>query len=125
MYTTHVAAAVPTSLVHGMPSHRANSGSGTVDALVIYCFARACERLPLGSGPSTLTVIVESSLYAINGDDDEDYGLEQLESEGSPMSGRWPRGGSSGTKNHSKDTCYQLAETQARFALNTRGKGPW
>ena len=88
MYTTHVAARgtyLP-GTVRCTSGHRhrypAYSGSGTlVDALVIYCFADVrVNAYLLGSGPSTLTVIVESSLYAINGDDDEDYGLEQLES---------------------------------------------
>ena len=52
--------------------------------LIIYCFADVrVNAYLLGSGPSTLTVIVDSSLYQSffsNGDDDEDYGLEQLES---------------------------------------------
>ena len=88
MYTTHVAARgtyLP-GTVRCTSGHRhrypAYSGSGTlVDALVIYCFADVrVNAYLLGSGPSTLTVIVRSSLYALKGDDDEDYGLEQLES---------------------------------------------
>ena len=49
--------------------------------LLIYCFAdvRVNDYL-LGSGPSTLTVIVASSLYQSDGGSDDDYGLEQLES---------------------------------------------
>ena len=87
MYTTHVAARgtyLP-GTVRCTSGHRhrypAYSGSGTlVDALVIYCFADVrVNAYLLGSGPSTLTVIVRSSLYALKGDD-EDYGLEQLES---------------------------------------------
>ena len=88
MYTPHVVlrGTYLPGTVRCTSGHRhrypAYSGSGTlVDALVIYCFADVrVNAYLLGSGPSTLTVIVESSLYAINGDDDEDYGLEQLES---------------------------------------------
>ncbi len=54
---------------------------GESDGLSIYCFADVrVNAYLLGSGPSTLTVIVKSSLYALKGGDDEDYGLEQLES---------------------------------------------
>ena len=50
------------------------------DALSIYCFADVrVNAYLLGSGPPTLTVIVEESVYAI-GSDNDDYGLEQLES---------------------------------------------
>ena len=54
------------------------------NGLLIYCFAdvRVSAYL-LSAGPSTLTVIVESSLYQSvygYGGNDEDYGLEQLES---------------------------------------------
>ncbi len=50
------------------------------DWLLIYCFADvSVNAYLLGTGPSTLTVIVEVSLYAWRGSDD-DYGLEQLES---------------------------------------------
>ena len=46
----------------------------------IYCFADVrVNAYLLGTGPSTLTVIVEVSIYARRGSD-EDYGLEQLES---------------------------------------------
>ncbi len=49
--------------------------------LFIYCFADVrVNSYLLGSGPSTLTVIEEINLYALEGVDDEDYGLEQLES---------------------------------------------
>ena len=45
------------------------------------CFAdMRVNAYLLGSGPSRLTMIVGSSLYAEPGDDDEDYGMEQLES---------------------------------------------
>ena len=51
------------------------------DVLIIYCFADVrVNAYFLGAGPSTLTVIVASSLYTYEGDDDDDYGLEQLES---------------------------------------------
>ena len=51
------------------------------DALLIYCFADVrVNAYLLGSGPSTLTVIVYSSLYAYGSQDDESYGVEQLES---------------------------------------------
>ena len=51
------------------------------DVLGIYCFADVrVNAYLLGSGPSTLTVIVEGNAYAFGGDNDEDYGLEQLES---------------------------------------------
>ena len=57
---------------------------GESGGLIIYCFADVrVNAYLLGSGPSTLTVIVESSLYQSAysyGADDEDYGLEQLES---------------------------------------------
>ena len=52
--------------------------------LIIYCFADVrVNAYLIGSGPPTLTVIVASSLYISihgSGDDDEDYGLPQLES---------------------------------------------
>ena len=52
----------------------------SVDYLLVYCFADVrVNAYLLGSGPSTLTVIVESSLY-IKGGSDDDYGVEQLES---------------------------------------------
>lgn len=49
--------------------------------LLIYCFADVrVNAYLLGTGPSTLTVIVEKSLYTYHGiNDDDDYGLEQLE----------------------------------------------
>ena len=49
--------------------------------LIIYCFADVrVNTYLLGTGPSTLTVIVEGSLYTYHGiNDDDDYGLEQLE----------------------------------------------
>ena len=49
--------------------------------LLIYCFADVrVNAFLLGTGPSTLTVIVEKSLYTYHGiHDDDDYGLEQLE----------------------------------------------
>ena len=51
------------------------------DHLVIYCFADVrVNAYLLGSGPSTLTVIVRTSPYALPGGGDEEYGLEQLES---------------------------------------------
>ena len=58
---------------------------GRSGGLLIFCFADVrVNAYLLGSGPSTLTVIVESSLYQTDitnsGVDDEDYGLEQLES---------------------------------------------
>ena len=54
---------------------------GLVDALVIYCFADIrVNAYLLGSGPTSLTVIIGSSLYALPGTSDADYGLEQLES---------------------------------------------
>ena len=58
------------------------------DVLIIYCFADVrVNAYFLGAGPSTLTVIVASSLYTYEGDDDDDYGLEQLESRrNTPMS---------------------------------------
>ena len=47
----------------------------------IYCFVDVrVNAYLLGSGPPTLTVIVERSLYAQGGSDDDDYGLDQLES---------------------------------------------
>ena len=50
-------------------------------ALSIYCFADVrVNAYLLGAGPSTLTVILVSSLYTYGGNDDDDYGLEQLES---------------------------------------------
>ena len=50
------------------------------DWLLIYCFADVrVNAYLLGTGPSTLTVIVKKTLYARRGSDD-DYGLEQLES---------------------------------------------
>ena len=81
----------------------------SVDWLFVYCFADVrVNAYLLGSGPSTLTVIVESSLY-IKGGSDDDYGVEQLESrrrayeralsEGGlfkyddPLRGRLPPGG--------------------------------
>ena len=52
--------------------------------LIIYCFADVrVNAYLIGSGPPTLTVIVAGSLYISthgSGDDDEDYGLPQLES---------------------------------------------
>ena len=52
--------------------------------LLIYCFADVrVNAYLLGTGPSTLTVTVYTSLYQsvlAFGGDDEDYGLEQLES---------------------------------------------
>ena len=52
--------------------------------LLIYCFADVrVNAYLLGTGPSILTVIVESSLYQsihAPGNSDEDYGLQQLES---------------------------------------------
>ena len=52
--------------------------------LLIYCFADVrVNAYLLGTGPSTLTVTVYRSVYqSVNafGGDDEDYGLEQLES---------------------------------------------
>ena len=50
--------------------------------LFIYCFADVrVNAYLLGTGPSTLTVIVEKSLYTRRGIyDDDDYGVEQLES---------------------------------------------
>ena len=52
------------------------------DALSIYCFADVrVNAYLLGTGPPTLTVIVEADVYAFDGGvDDDDYGLEQLES---------------------------------------------
>ena len=49
--------------------------------LFIYCFADVrVNAYLLGTGPSTLTVVVEKSLYTRRGIyDDDDYGLEQLE----------------------------------------------
>ena len=59
---------------------RGQSSSG----LLIYCFADVrVNAYLLGTGPSTLTVTVYTSLYQsvlAFGGDDEDYGLEQLES---------------------------------------------
>ena len=59
------------------------SGGGS-GGLLIYCFADVRVNAYItGSGPSTLTVIVEGSLYQsihTRGSDDDDYGLEQLES---------------------------------------------
>ena len=54
---------------------------GQPGELIIYCFADVrVNAYILGTGPSTLTVIVERSLYTRRGiDDDDDYGLEQLE----------------------------------------------
>ena len=50
------------------------------DWLLVFCFADVrVNAYLLGTGPSTLTVIVEVSIYALQGSD-EDYGLEQLES---------------------------------------------
>ena len=50
--------------------------------LLIYCFADVrVNAYLLGTGPSTLTVVVKRGLYVLRaGDTDEDYGLEQLES---------------------------------------------
>ena len=50
--------------------------------LLIYCFADVrVNAYLLGTGPSTLTVIVQQSLYGGRAsDNDEAYGLEQLES---------------------------------------------
>ena len=50
--------------------------------LLIYCFADVrVNAYLLGTGPSTLTVIVQQSLYGGQAsDNDEAYGLEQLES---------------------------------------------
>ena len=67
------------------PSYRSSfygsPAGGLVDVLLIYCFAdMRVNTYLLGSGPSRLTMIVGSSLYAEPGDDDEDYGTEQLES---------------------------------------------
>ena len=59
------------------PAYTGSESSG----FLIYCFAdvRVNDYL-LGTGPSTLTVIVEKSLYTYHGiNDDDDYGLEQLE----------------------------------------------
>ncbi len=57
---------------------------GESGGLIIYCFADVrVNAYLLGSGPPTLTVIVEFSLYQsayAYGGDDDDYGLEQLES---------------------------------------------
>ena len=88
-YTTHVVlrgtylpGTVRCTTGHSIrdPSYAGGESGG----LIIYCFADVrVNAYLLGSGPSTLTVIVDSSLYQSffsNGDDDEDYGLEQLES---------------------------------------------
>ena len=52
------------------------------DPLLIHCFADVrVNAYLLGTGPSALTVIVEHSLYVRRAsDNDETYGLEQLES---------------------------------------------
>ena len=64
---------------HGYPSYR--SPGGLVGALLIYCYADVrVNAYVLGSGATTLTVIVGTSLYALPGTTDEDYGLDQLES---------------------------------------------
>ncbi len=57
-------------------------GDDDFDALSIYCFADVrVNAYLLGTGPPTLTVIVEADVYAFDeGVDDDDYGLEQLES---------------------------------------------
>ena len=63
---------------HRYPSYVTPGSLG--GALIIHCFADVrVNAYLLGSGPSTLTVIVASSLYAYGGADDDDYGLEQLE----------------------------------------------
>ena len=50
------------------------------DVLFIYCFADVrVNSYLLGAGPPTLTVIVASILYGREGADDDDYGVEQLE----------------------------------------------
>ncbi len=91
VFTTHVALRgtyIPGTVrcTSGHPS-RAPSYLGRGQAssgLLIYCFADVrVNAYLLGTGPSTLTVTVYRSLYqsayAFGGDDD-DYGLEQLES---------------------------------------------
>ena len=57
-------------------------GDDDFDALSIYCFADVrVNAYLLGTGPPTLTVIVEAIVYAFDeGVDDDDYGLKQLES---------------------------------------------
>ena len=61
------------------PAYESPDGLG--GHLLIYCFADVrVNAYLLGSGPSTLTVIVRTSLYALPGGGDEEYGLEQLES---------------------------------------------
>ena len=85
-YTSHVAlrGTYLSDTVRCASGHRNQFPSYTgnnLDALSIYCFADVrVNAYLLGVGPSNLTVIVESNAYAILGDDDDDYGLEQLES---------------------------------------------
>ena len=93
MYSTHIVVRgtympgtvrCTTGYRHRYPSYRNSlylSPGRLVDALKIYCFAdMRVNAYILGSGPSRLTVIVGSSLYALSGNDDDDYGQEQLES---------------------------------------------
>ena len=106
--------------------------------LLIYCFADVrVNAYLLGTGPSTLTVAVYSSLYQsvhTAGDDDEDYGLEQLESrrlayeralsEGGefqydyPLLGRLPPGEGLGPLRHEY---YTFDEAQLQFGPTVTG----
>ena len=74
---------------HRFPSHVGLQNNW----LIIYCFVdvRVSAYL-LGTGPSTLTVIEEANLYA-DGSDDDDYGLEQLESRRSAYENALTQGG--------------------------------
>ena len=105
---------------------RGQSSSG----LLIYCFADVrVNAYLLGTGPSTLTVTVDRSLYQSIysvGDNDEDYGLEQLESrrlayerglsEGGrfqydpPLRGYLPPGEGLGPLRHEYDTLDEAHE---------------
>ena len=85
LYTTHVVlrGTYLPGTVRCTPGHLmrwAFYTGGESRGLLMYCFADVrVNAYLLGTGPSTLTVMVKGSLYARRGNDD-DYGLERLES---------------------------------------------